>query len=315
MKNILGLDLGTNSIGWALVQHDINDKSGKIVGAGSRIIPMDQAQMGDFNKGVINSATAERTKYRGTRRLYERAKLRRQRLHRVLHICNCLPDHYAAAIDFEVRKGQFRREVKLNYAKEQDGVYRFLFPDSFDEMATQFKQTGYDGPLPQDWTLYYLRKKALSQEISRQELAWVLLSFNQKRGYYQLRGDELESADDDSKEYAELQIVDIAKDEDNGQWYNLALSNGDIYKRKFSEFPDDWVGVTKPFIITRKKTKSGDVKTSYSSPKEGDWGLVKKKTEQAIGKSGKHVGEYIFDILLRSPDTKIIGKTVKTIDR
>ena len=43
-----------------------------------------------------------------------------------------------------------------------------------------------------DWTIYYLRKKGLTSKISKEELAWILLNFNQKRGYYQLRGEEEE---------------------------------------------------------------------------------------------------------------------------
>jgi len=42
MKRILGLDLRTNSIGWALVEQDFDAKIGKILGMGSRIIPMGQ---------------------------------------------------------------------------------------------------------------------------------------------------------------------------------------------------------------------------------------------------------------------------------
>jgi len=38
MKYILGLDLGTNSIGWALIQQDFENKQGEILGMGSRII-------------------------------------------------------------------------------------------------------------------------------------------------------------------------------------------------------------------------------------------------------------------------------------
>ena len=49
--------------------------------------------------------------------------------------------------------------------------------------------------VPFDWTLYYLRKKALTEKINNAELAWVILNFNQKRGYYQLRGDELDKKD------------------------------------------------------------------------------------------------------------------------
>ncbi len=32
MKRILGLDLGTNSIGWALVEQDFEKKAGNILG-------------------------------------------------------------------------------------------------------------------------------------------------------------------------------------------------------------------------------------------------------------------------------------------
>ena len=37
-KTILGLDLGTNSIGWAVVQQNEKDSFEKIIGLGSRII-------------------------------------------------------------------------------------------------------------------------------------------------------------------------------------------------------------------------------------------------------------------------------------
>lgn len=62
MKNILGLDLGTNSIGWAVVNGSVNDNGSeqlvKIQASGSRIIPMDAAMIGDFNKGNSISQTA-----------------------------------------------------------------------------------------------------------------------------------------------------------------------------------------------------------------------------------------------------------------
>ena len=46
MKKILGLDLGTNSIGWAIIEKE--DNKGRIIKSGSRIIPMDAATLGDF---------------------------------------------------------------------------------------------------------------------------------------------------------------------------------------------------------------------------------------------------------------------------
>ena len=57
MKNILGLDLGTNSIGWAVVNGSVNDNGSeqlvKIQASGSRIIPMDAAMIGILIKVIL----------------------------------------------------------------------------------------------------------------------------------------------------------------------------------------------------------------------------------------------------------------------
>ena len=113
MKKILGLDLGTNSIGWALVENNQEEKDGRIIAANSRIIPMDQSILGDFEKGNTISQTAERTGYRGVRRLRERSLLRRERLHRVLHILGLLPKHYENEIDFDLHPGKFVNHVEV----------------------------------------------------------------------------------------------------------------------------------------------------------------------------------------------------------
>ena len=94
MAKILGLDLGTNSIGWAVIDNDTK----QINAAGTRIIPMDAGRLGDFEKGNSVSFTTERTQYRGARRLHERFLLRRERLLRVLTILDFLPQHYASQI-------------------------------------------------------------------------------------------------------------------------------------------------------------------------------------------------------------------------
>ena len=73
MKKILGLDLGTDSIGWAVINSLVDDegkeKLTSISSCGSRIIPMDAATLGDFDKGNAKSSVAERTRLRGIRRL------------------------------------------------------------------------------------------------------------------------------------------------------------------------------------------------------------------------------------------------------
>ena len=108
-KHILGLDLGTNSIGWAVVSETTEDDGTNhvdgIIDAGSRIIPMDAAMQSDFARGNSISQTAERTRYRGVRRLRERCLLRCERLHRVLAIMGFLPRHYAESL---TRYGKFK---------------------------------------------------------------------------------------------------------------------------------------------------------------------------------------------------------------
>jgi len=249
MKKILGLDLGTNSIGWALIEQDFGKKEGNIIGMGSRIIPMDQAQLGDFAKGNTISQTAERTRLRSVRRLKERSLLRRERLHRVLNILGFLPDHYVQAIDFEKRLGKFidNTEPKIPYRRVQNSdqiKYEFIFKNSFNEMLDDFKthQPGYligdNGKprlVPYDWTLYYLRKKALTRKVEKEELAWLIMNFNQKRGYYQLRGEEVEDTPNKLIEFHSLLVVDVIEDEIKSKkgdvWYSVVLENGWIYRR------------------------------------------------------------------------------------
>lgn len=328
MKKILGLDLGTNSIGWALTNNDFENKKGSIEGLGSRIIPMSQDVLGKFDSGVSISQTAERTKYRGTRRLVQRFLLRRERLHRVLNILDFLPKHYSEALDFEKRFGQFKpeSEEKLSFYKNEAGKNQFLFMESHQEMLAEFKLSNPGlKQVPYDWTIYYLRKKALTEKISKEELAWILLNFNQKRGYYQLRGEEQEENKNKLEEFHTLKVANVVEREKgkSGIWYNVILENGWIYKRESKVALFDWVGKQKEFIVTTelnddgtiKLNKENEEKRSFRSPKEDDWGLVKIRTEQTINQSGKSVGSFIFENLLKNPNQKIKGELVRTIER
>ena len=336
MKKILGLDLGTNSIGWALVNEDKENKKGEIIGIGSRIIPMSQEIMSDFNKGISVSQTASRTEFRGKRRLLERNLLRRERLHRTLNVLGFLPKHYAKQIDFEKNVGKFNpgTEPKLVYKlNEITGKRDFIFHKSFEEMIQDFKihQPNLvlgDKKVPYDWTIYYLRKKALTAKIDKEELAWLLLHFNQKRGYYQLRGEDEEETPNKLVEFHTLKVVDVTADEQQkGKtdiWYNVNLENGWIYRRSSKTPLFDWKGKTLEFIVTTelnddksiKLNKEGNEKRSFKAVNsEEDWVAIKKSTEEKIDKSKKTVGCYIYETLLQNPNQKIIGKLVRTIER
>ncbi|WP_418359732.1 type II CRISPR RNA-guided endonuclease Cas9 [Sphingobacterium detergens] len=331
-KTILGLDLGTNSIGWALIKLDFEKKVGEILGMGTRIIPMSQDILGEFGKGNSISQTAERTGYRGVRRLRERFLLRRERLHRVLNLLGFLPPHYASQIDFTTKLGQF-----INHSEPQISYNSgFVFAESYDEMLNDFRDSfpeflkdknGQERSLPHAWTLYYLRKKAIRYKISKEELAWILLNFNQKRGYYQLRGEEEEDNPNKLVEFHSLRVVDVIADlqkNNKGEvWYSLVLENGWVYRRSSKSPLDEWKDKVKDFIVTRdinddgseKLDRDGEVKRSFRAPGPDDWTLLKKKTESEIDKSQCTVGEFIYDNLLRDPKQKIKGKLVRTIER
>lgn len=171
MRKILGLDLGTNSIGWAVV-NNVEDECGNFVfdsisRANSRIIPMDQATIGDFNKGNSKSQTAERTRLRGVRRLLERSHLRRERLNRVLSITGCLPYHYTQCLDKygKLIKGT---EPKIAWKTNESGKAEFIFLDSFLEMLEDFALRNPDvlkngKKIPYDWTTLLSPQKGFDQ--------------------------------------------------------------------------------------------------------------------------------------------------------
>ena len=339
MKTILGLDLGTNSIGWALIKQNFEEKQGEILGIGSRIIPMTQDILGEFDKGNSVSQTTERTHYRSVRRLRERNLLRRERLHRVLNILNFLPKHYAENIDFQKRLGKFlpETETKLVYDKEN----QFIFKSSFAEMLEEFRKENPEllsngKKIPYDWTIYYLRKKALSQKIEKEELAWIILNFNQKRGYFQLRGEDDDVKIDDF-EIIKTKVLSVEKKEKDKRyekyWYEVSLENGLVYRAAFYSEIFHWINQEREFVVKKTILKDGSEKIDISylptfeeidkmEKKQQDklYAKIKLKTEKDIDDRKKiyseyTVGKYIYDALLKNPNQKIKGKLVRTIER
>lgn len=338
MKRILGLDLGPNSIGFATVI--IDGENSHIELANSRIIPMDVIQLNNFEKGITQNPTIEqtytpthkRTVRRSVRRLIERVKLRRERALLILNHLGWLPEHFAKGIDFSGKgaKLDYDTEPKIAWQPCADNKYEFFYQEAFQEMLHDLRSTNpeafpLDKKVPYDWTIYYLRKKALTRKISKYELAWIILNFNQKRGYNELRG-ELDNDSSKQEEYYALKVINVEaaeKGKGNNVWYNLTLENGWVYKRQSAIPLFDWKDTVREFIVstdldkdgTPKLDKEGNVKRSFRAPKDDDWALKKKRTESDIQKSGKTVGAYIYDALANNPSQKIKGKLVSVVER
>lgn len=143
MAKILGLDLGTNSIGWAL----IDDTHNKILGVGSRIFPMGVENLGDGDGEI--SKNASRTGARGVRRQFFRRRLRKKILLKALSENKMCP---MVANDFE------------DWKKTKE------FPS--EKLANWFALNPYE-----------LRQKALKEKLPLEEIGRIFYHLIQRRGF------------------------------------------------------------------------------------------------------------------------------------
>jgi len=120
MKKILGLDLGSASIGWALINENVEDGITKndILGLGCRIIPYEGTEGKDFDKGTGESRNSLRTKARTARKGYDRYQLRRKFLLETLIKNNMFPDETLKSLPkmqlWELRSKAVNSPVTLN---------------------------------------------------------------------------------------------------------------------------------------------------------------------------------------------------------
>lgn len=144
-ERILGLDIGTNSLGWALMT------KGKIIVTGSRIF---QAGMeGDIEKGRDKSRNVQRRDARHARRGLERHTRRLFRLAKMLQRTGLLPDG-------DLETSEDRHE---------------LFFDLDHELN---KANNMPHALP-----YFLRNKALNEKLTLHELGRIFYHLCQRRGF------------------------------------------------------------------------------------------------------------------------------------
>lgn len=136
-KNILGLDLGTTSIGFAHVIEGETPQQSSIEKIGVCVNPLTTDEQTNFEKGKPVTINADRTLKRGMRRNLDRYQLRRDNL-----------------IDVLIKSGIINKETKL----AEDGKFT----------------------THETWRL---RANAITEKITKEELARVLLAINKKRGY------------------------------------------------------------------------------------------------------------------------------------
>lgn len=160
MKKILGLDLGSTSIGWSLVNRKENDQEeSSIIKLGVRVNPLTTDEIFDFEKGKSLTTNAKRTLKRSMRKNLYRYKLRRSNL--------------------------------ISILKKQ----RWINDETI--LSENGNKTTFE--------TYRLRAKAVTQEVTLEQFARILLMINKKRGYKSCR--KVKSTDEDQL----INSMEIAK--------------------------------------------------------------------------------------------------------
>ncbi len=349
-KKILGLDIGTNSIGWAIVElpNSIHDygKYGKIIGMGSRIIPADADTLKEFERGAkAKTKAAQRRHKRSTRRLKQRYKIRRERLSKVFKILGWVPNSFPFDNPKQIKqiikeKGEFYFKMKdfVPFSEQTYREFYSLFNYSNEEINQVINkingnQCANVKLLPEDWIVYFLRKKALKQKITISELVRIIFLFNQRRGFKSSRKDLKESyvsyedfiqlhknfrnskdlcLEEEFPDGIITKFVSITKVKSVTPYSEQENKNG---KKKFIiEVEDDrvlpweeerkekpnWEGKEYQFIVEQKIDKKGTIKQD-KKPKianQDQWELVMLSLDSQINDLKKHVGEFFFDKLL-----------------
>ncbi|WP_165930068.1 type II CRISPR RNA-guided endonuclease Cas9 [Flavobacterium sandaracinum] len=302
MAKILGLDLGTNSIGWAIVDKDGNDFS--LVDKGVRI----------FSEGVSieaktnseSSKAAKRTEFRSARKLKYRRKIRKIELLKVLSDNDLCP--------------------KLSNDELADWRYKKIYPqnDEFRFWLSTDNQDDEENRKLQNKNPYKFRFRAAKEELdfSKKEDRYILgrafYHIAQRRGFLSNR---LDNSDNSIIEEKNSEITSIINDA------NSILEFSESFSEFLSSFDKDEVGNKPLFTLSRAfnaiiKENSNSIYAGVKEKfherlnKKEFLGLVKRAisdlTEKILEEKCSTLGEYFY--LLYHNGEKIRGEYTHRID-
>ncbi|MCW3805949.1 type II CRISPR RNA-guided endonuclease Cas9 [Plebeiibacterium marinum] len=216
MSKILGLDLGTNSIGWAVVETEDNktftpiDKGVRIFQEGVKI-----------EKGVEGSKAAERTGYRSARRIKFRRKLRKIETLKVL-------------VEFKLCPQLTKEEL--------DGWrYNKVYPQSkaFKKWWLTDNEGNTEKRKSQSKNPYFFRNLVATEklDLSKEEYRFVLgrafYHIAQRRGFLSNRLEGTKESDGAVKQGIE-EISQAKGDKTLGQYFYELYINGEKIRNHYT---------------------------------------------------------------------------------
>ena len=342
-KKILGLDIGTNSIGAALINlpYEYSDygTDGNIEWIGSRIIPIDGDYLQKFESGSqAETKAAFRRSKRGARRLKHRYKLRRTRLIKVLKTLGWVKETYplddSRKFKHDINENGYSLKISDEMPFSEQTITEFEKELGIDGNKSKKKGSRKGGKsiVPEDWIVYYLRKKALTQKIEITELVRIIYLLNQRRGFKSSRKD---LKDTNILPYAEFlkeknnpTIIDGERKEIKTQFVSIAKIKSVTFKEEKKDKKEntvaniytittedsrlesweesrkqkpDWEGKEFTFLVEQKVDKNGKpTQNKPQMPKEDNWALCTTALSEKIEEKHQHPGEFFFEELKKA---------------
>ncbi len=204
MSKIFGLDLGTNSIGWALRNPDLTGNQIEKFGVITFPTGVGKDDYGRYTK----SYAAERTKKRSTRRLYQS---RKYRLWATLE--HLIKEKYCPLSIDDLNKWRHYDKEEARKNNNAGRVYP-VWNTTFDAWI----KLDFDSDGKPDYTSPYQLRKELaeteldfSKEINRYKLGRVLYHIAQRRGFKSSRKGADDTKPKDNEEITDLQYSEKKK--------------------------------------------------------------------------------------------------------
>ncbi|HOQ33093.1 MAG TPA: type II CRISPR RNA-guided endonuclease Cas9 [Candidatus Hydrogenedens sp.] len=186
---LLGLDLGSNSIGWALIKLDNDDNPCGIERVGVRVF--EAGMEGQYESGKEESRNKKRRDARLVRRQIERRARRYRKLANVLQQIKLLPEG-------NMNDSLERKNIIDNLDKELRKMY-------IKEDLPEYEKNRLNQIF-----LYYLRSLAVEQKLEPYALGRVLYHLGQRRGFLSNRRGQ--KKDDEEKGKVKEGIAEIRKE-------------------------------------------------------------------------------------------------------
>jgi CRISPR-associated endonuclease Csn1 len=210
---ILGLDLGANSIGWALLRATVLGKDGRlkpfsIESTGARIF--EAGVEGDIESGKDESRSKARRDARSVRRRLDRTSRRLSHLFYLLQDAGLLPESKEYQTGIKKKTSGDRKE---DMVKKAQARYRII-TELDKELLNKFAK---NEPLALQSLPYILRAKALDEKLEPFELGRALYHLGQRRGFLSNRKADLKDDEEIGKVKSGILELDGKMEEVNAR--------------------------------------------------------------------------------------------------